>query len=193
LLEILKKNKTLQTVLKRVDELGLKNWYVGAGSINQTVWNVLCVFEQEYGIEDYDLVYYDAEDISYEGENFYIQKGKELFKDISSIVEIRNQARVHLWFEKHFGYKIKPHKSVEDSIKAWPTISSCIGVRYDKANDVYKIYAPYGLDDIFNLVVRPNKQLITKEVYDKKVRKWIKKWPNLKIIQWEENLKADGE
>jgi hypothetical protein len=47
----------------------------------------------ETGIRDYDLVYYDASDLSYEAEGLAIQAGKRHFADIAVEVEIRNQAR----------------------------------------------------------------------------------------------------
>ena len=61
----------------------MPNWYLGAGGVVQTVWNMKHGFDPEHGIKDYDLVYYDANDTSYEGEDVFIQKGKELFKDIA--------------------------------------------------------------------------------------------------------------
>ena len=80
LLQILRKNKSVQLILKRAKELNMPNWYLGAGGIAQTVWNVKHGFDPENGIKDYDLVYYDADNISYEAEDVFIQKGKELFK-----------------------------------------------------------------------------------------------------------------
>ena len=47
-----------------------------------------------------------------------------------------------------------------------------------------KIYTPFGLDDLFSGIVRANKRQITSEIYNRKVQKWIIKWPNLKIIPW---------
>jgi hypothetical protein len=42
-----------------------------------------------------------------------------------------------------------------------------------------RICAPFGLDDLFAMVVRPNKTLVTREVYDEKVRRWRTAWPRL--------------
>jgi len=183
LLEIIKENKSLQLVLDRVNLLGIKNWYVGSGSIAQTVWNVKHGFDPENGIKDYDLVYWD-EDTSYEAEDVFIQKGKEVFKDITIPVEIRNQARVHLWYEKHFGYSIEPHDSTETAIDTWPTTATSIGVR--KMEDNFKVYSSFGLDDVLDMVVRPNKTKITREIYRNKIDRWVKAWPKLKVISWDE-------
>jgi len=182
--EILKANKTLQAILQRADSLGMSNWYLGAGCISQTVWNILHGFEPESSIKDYDLVYYDATDTSYAGEDVYVQKGKELFSDLPAALDIINEARVHLWIEKKHGYKIAQYKSVEDAISTWPTTITCVGVRYEDGK--LKVYATFGLDDVFNMVLRPNKKIVTEEVYMNKVKKWTKTWPKLTVIGWNE-------
>lgn len=181
---MLKLNKTLQTVLARADSLCMPNWYLGAGCVSQTVWNILHGFDPEYAIKDYDLVYYDANDISKEGELRFIEEAKELFKDIPEEVEIVNEARVHLWIEEYAGYKIDQYKNTEEAISSWPTTITCVAVKYEKG--VFKVYAPYGLDDVFDMILRPNKKIVTEEVYEKKVEKWTKIWPKLMVIGWNE-------
>lgn len=183
LLQILEKNKSVQLILNRADSLNMPNWYLGAGGIAQTAWNVLHGFNAETGIKDYDLVYYDADNTSYEAEDVFIKKGKELFKDLFVLVEIRNQARVHLWYENHFGKPIDQYKSVEEAISAWPTTATSIGVRKN-INGKFQVYAPFGLDDLLSMIVRANKTQITEKIYQDKVDRWIKIWPNLKIIPW---------
>ncbi len=135
-------------------------------------------------IKDYDLVYYDANNASYEAEDNFIRKGKNLFKDISVLVEIRNQARVHLWYEKRFGKPIDQYKSVEEAISTWPTTATSIGVRKNGIN--FQVYAPFGLDDLLGMIVRANKAKITEKIYQDKVDRWVKIWPNLKIIPWDQ-------
>ncbi len=184
LLQFLGKNKSLQLILKRAGELKMSNWYLGAGGIVQTVWNVKHGFNPENGIKDYDLVYYDANNTFYEAEDAFIQRGKEIFKDIPVLVEIRNQARVHLWYEKHFGKPIEQYKSVEAAISTWPTTATSIGVRKN-ADGTFQVYAPFGLDDLLDMVARANKAKITEKIYQDKVDRWIKIWPKLKIVAWD--------
>jgi hypothetical protein len=183
LLQILKKNKNIQLILERAQNLGMPNWYLGAGGICQTAWNVKHGFDPENGIKDYDLVYYDESDLSYEAEDAFIQKGKEIFSDISILVEIRNQARVHIWYEKHFGKPIDKYKSVEDAIDTWPTTATSVGIRKNIDGGL-QVYAPFGLDDLLNMIVRANKKKITEKIYQNKVNRWIRVWPKLKVIPW---------
>ncbi|MYL64480.1 hypothetical protein GLW07_14070 [Bacillus hwajinpoensis] len=42
------------------------------------------------------------------------------------------------------------------------------------------------LHDLFGLIVRPNKILISRDVYEAKVSKWSARWPELEVISWDE-------
>ena len=53
-------------------------------------------------------------------------------------------------------------------------------------NNKLIVCAPYGLNDLFNLILRPVKIDFTKEDYEKKVTKWTSKWELLKVIRYEE-------
>ena len=150
----------------------------------QTVWNHLLGKELTEGIDDYDLVYYDSKDISESSERREQERINELFGNSSIKIEVINEARVHLWFGKDFGKKIKQFKSIEDAINQWPTTATAIGV--NKIRDKLNIYAPYGLNDLFGLVVRPNKPHVLRWVYERKVKKWSKNWPQLTILPWEQ-------
>jgi len=158
-------------------------WYLGAGCIYQSVWNYLSGQEITDGIKDYDLIYYDP-DSSYESEDVYIKKGQELFKNIPITIEIRNQTRIPLWFKSKYNEIIKPYTSCEDAISRWPTTASAIGI--NQINGQINICAPFGLDDLFNMIVRPNKQTILFSVYEKKIENWVTRWPKLKVIPWKE-------
>lgn len=178
--QILTKNKTVMGILDKTLSLNISNWYLGSGCISQTIWNYKHGYDLNHGINDYDLVYFDDSDLSYEAEDKVIKMGRVIFDNLP--VEIRNQARVHLWYKDHFGYDIEPHTSTEDAINTWPTTATAIGIQGNQNN--FKIYAPYGLDDLINLIVRPNKKKITEEIYNKKVERWSKAWPLLTIIPW---------
>jgi len=185
-MEILEKiilsNKLLYNVFIKAKDLKLINYYIGAGCIAQTVWNYQMGFEPLNGISDIDLVYYDDKDLSLESENDKIEYIKNTIDTSPIKLDIKNQARVHLWYNEHFGYDIKPYISVENAINTWPTTSTSIGIRIEAQN--LKIYAPFGLNDLLGMIVRANKAQITEEIYNQKVNKWIKKWPTLKIIPW---------
>lgn len=180
----LEQSKVIEDILRLAPRLQMPNWYLGGGCIAQTVWNVQHGFDLIHGIKDYDLAYYDPSDTSYEGENLYIKKGEQLFRDIPGQVEITNEARVHLWYAEHFGYAIEPYESVEDAISTWPTTATCVAVKHDEEGR-FAVYAPYGLNDLLDMIVRPNKAQITREIYLEKVERWEKVWHRLRIIPWD--------
>jgi hypothetical protein len=88
-----------------------------------------------------------------------------------------------LWYKRHFGYEIQKYKSLESAINTWPTTATAIGVRIEEDNK-FKVYAPFGLNDLFGKIVRANKIQITEEIYKNKVVNWLKKWPDLNVIPW---------
>ena len=81
---------------------GVGDWWLTAGVLFQTVWNSLTGRPPGTGIRDADLFYFDA-DTSWEAEDAVIRAGADLFADLPVPVEIRNEARVHLWYAERFG------------------------------------------------------------------------------------------
>ncbi len=179
--KILRKNTNLMKILEILEKDEIINYYVGAGAINQTVFNYYHDYDIDYGIKDYDIVYYD-EDLSYEKEDIVIKRLQEKLKDIAAEVDIKNEARVHLWYYEKYGIKRKPYTSVADAIASWGATVTCIGVKLEKGRFV--VYAPYGLNDLFGMVLRPVKRDFTKDAYDERTSRWMKKWPLLKKIEW---------
>ena len=178
---ILLKNETLKKVLMVLSESGLENYYIAAGAINQTVFNYYHNYPLDYGIKDFDIVYFDS-DTSYEKEDSIIQYLKNLLKDIPIEYDIKNEARVPIWYPEKYGKTIVPYKSVEDAIASWGTSITCIGVRLE--NNKLVVCAPYGLNDLFSMTIRPIKRQFAKERYLEKTANWKKKWPMLTILPW---------
>lgn len=177
-------NPKIETILRRAPELGMKNWYLGAGCISQTVWNELHGFPPESHIKDYDLVYYESSDLSMGAEDSYIERADPLFKDLGIKVDIKNEARVHLWYKERFGNSIKPYDSAEDAISKWPTTATSVGVTNERGK--FEAFAPFGLSDMFALIVRPNKKQVTKDIYMEKATRWKSTWPKLRVVLWDD-------
>jgi hypothetical protein len=181
--DIIMSSKVISIAVQRAKQLNIENYYIGAGCITQTVWNYLSNYSLDYGIKDIDLVYFDNVNLDLESEDRVIRSAKQLYSDLKIEIDVKNQARVHLWYPDHFGYPIKPYTSVEAAINTWPTTATAVGVRMEK-NEL-KVYAPFGLNDLFGKIVRANKVQITKQIYEKKVLSWLSKWPDLIVIPWE--------
>lgn len=184
--EILSQNEKLMAVLKILEEYSennstFKNYYLGAGGVNQTVFNYYHGNDLNYGIKDFDIVYYD-EDESWEAEDVIIKELSERLKGIDVEFDIKNQSRVYIWYKEKYGVERVPYSSVEDSIASWGATITCIGVRLEKGK--FKVYCPYGLNDIFSMTVRSVKKEFTKEQYEERAKRWKDKWPLLTIKEW---------
>ncbi|RSD25345.1 nucleotidyltransferase family protein [Amycolatopsis eburnea] len=179
--DVLVRNEVLVDVLDRARGLGLPEWYLAAGCVVQTVWNVLTGREPTAGIADYDLVYFDGADLSWAGEDRVIRAAAETFADLAVDVEVRNEARVHLWYEAKFGVPCPPFASTEAAIDAFPAICSCVGVRLEP-DGRWRLYAPHGLDDLFAMIVRANPVLAPRAVFERKAARWLGRWPELTVL-----------
>ncbi len=180
---ILMRNPTLAEVLRRAAGAGMPGWYLVAGGICQTVWNVVTGQPPEAGILDYDLAYFDGSDLSWQAEDAVIRSAHDLFGGLSAPVQVRNQARVHLWYGQKFGVRCPAHESTEAAIDTFEATTACIGVRLEPGGR-WRVYAPHGLADVFNLVVRPNPVLAPRQVYEAKVARWRGEWPSLTALPW---------
>lgn len=181
-LSIILKNPIIKNILDNGFVEDMPDWYLVAGCLNQTIWNHLTNKNVQNNIEDYDLIYFDS-DTSYEKEDEIIKHIHDKYNHLNVCIDIKNQARVHLWIEDRFDLKISPYISTEGAIASWPVTVSCIGIRKEKGK--YIIMAPYGLTDNLEMVLRPNKTTIMRESdYNYKTAKWLAKWPELTLITW---------
>lgn len=179
---VLSRNEVLTEVLSRTASLDLPGWYLTAGCLFQTVWNVTTGRPPTSGIKDYDVFYFD-DDLSWEAEDAVIKAGQEVFADLPAEVEIRNEARVHLWYEDKFGVPCPPYESTEAAIDSFAATTCCLGVRLEPDGG-WRVYAPHGLSDVFNLVVRPNPVQAPRSVYETKAARWREQWPELTVLEW---------
>lgn len=184
LIKIVQKNENLMKVFDALDKMEYFEAYIGAGAIVQSVWNELGGRDINYGIGDIDIVFYNDKNIDEDYENIIRKKLENELGDFPIVLDIKNQARVHLWYQKKFGYEVEAYESVEDAVNSWPTTATSIALKRYKRNK-WMIYAPFGIDDVFDMLIKANSRQVTKEIYMKKAEKWKNKWNELKIIDWD--------
>ena len=148
----------------------------------QTVWNELTGRAPGAGIRDADFFYFD-DDTSWEAEDAVIRAGAGLFADLPIPVEIRNEARVHLWYAERFGTPAPPFRDCADAIDSFAAVCCCYGVTIGPDGEP-RVYAPHGYDDLFSMVVRPNRRLAPRHVYETKAARWQRQWPELTVLPW---------
>ncbi len=182
-LDLVRRNPVNAAVLDRAGELDVPDWWLTAGAVFQTVWNALVGRDPGAGIVDHDLFYYDASDLSYEAEDAVIRRAAALFSDLGATVEVRNEARVHLWYESRFGVPGVRFTSSTDAIDHFASTTCCFGVTRPSSGGVVD-YAPHGYEDLFAMRVRPNPRLAPRAVYEAKARRWRREWPSLVVDPW---------
>lgn len=158
---ILRGTEGLMTVMETSRRLELPDWLVFSGAVYQPVLNHLTGRAPDYGLKDYDLAYFDASDTSYEAEDAVIREVAARFEPpLRELVEVRNQARVHLWFEGKFGEPYAPLTSSAEALERFTSATFAVGARLERDGSM-SIFAPFGLEDIFALRLRPNPVLQT--------------------------------
>lgn len=174
---ILRSNPHLATLLDNFASLALPEPWIVAGALAQTVWNHRYALPPTHGIADIDLVYFDP-DLSEATEAAHQSR----LANTPIRFDVKNQARVHQWYEAKFGRPLAPYRSVPEAIATYPTTATAIGVRMQ--NGTMELCAPFGTADLFAGIVRPNKALVTEAAYTAKAARWRRLWPELQILPW---------
>ena len=173
-------NPANQAILARLPSLGLADTWLVSGSLFQTVWNLQTGREAGQGIRDHDIFYFDP-DTSYDAEDAAIRRVQQACADIPATIEVRNQARVHLWYEKKFGVPYPPLTRSSDGIDRFLMPCAQVGIRNSKTG--YEVYAPKGLEDVANMIVRPNDTPNFQAArYAEKTARWKALWPELTVV-----------
>ena len=154
--DILRTVPDLMRVLGVARDLDLPDWLVFSGAVYQPVWNHLTGRPLDHGVKDYDLAYFDAADTSWGAEDRVIRRvAAALEPPLRDRVEVRNQARVHLWFEAKFGEAYPPLADAAEALARFTAPAFAVGVRLE-ADDRLTVVAPFGLEDLFAMRLRPN-------------------------------------
>jgi hypothetical protein len=182
-LDIVWADPLLRDALTRARALGLPDWRIVSGALYNSIWNALTGRPSGHGIKDIDLFYCDAADLSYEAEDEVIRAGSATFAGMPIPVEIRNQARVHLWYPEKFGHACPQFASSDQSIANFASKTHAVGVRLDDDGSL-DLCAPFGLDDIFSFRITPNRSLDNRATHDEKSARAKRCWPELTVIPW---------
>jgi hypothetical protein len=178
---IVRRSTPLMQVLRTLARLDPPDWLLFSGAVYQRVLNDLTGRPLDYGIKDYDVGYFDASDISYEAEDVVIRQIAAAFEPpLSQMVEVRNQARVHVWFEDHFGEPYAPLGSSAEALGRFVSPMFAVGVRLDPHGGL-SVVAPFGLDDLFALRLRPNPMRRSPN-YEKIAAAAKARWPEIEVI-----------
>ena len=180
LIAIIRKEAWLMDALKNVRTLGLPDWYIAAGAIRNTVWNVLHNFLTQSHLKDIDVVYFDSHDLK----GIKEKTSKLLLHNMQPSVQwdVVNQVKT-----SSFNSQCRNATSSCTSIAYWSETCTCVGVRLEE-DDSITICAPHGLYDLFSLLVKPvpapyqDLNLYAKRMKEKQ---WQNIWPTLTITSYD--------
>jgi uncharacterized protein len=179
LVEMLRASPRVMQVLDIARAANLPDWRLVAGSVYGTVWNALTDLPADHGIKDYDICYFDP-DTSYEAEDAVIKAVAAITPpDLLPLVEVRNQARVHLWFSGKFGGDYPALTCTDEALTRYLCYSDAVAVRLE-ADDSISVAAPFGLADVFAMVMRPNPGRGNTDNRAAKVASIQSRWPQIR-------------
>ena len=175
----------VMTILRAIRDLELSDAWLVSGGIYQTVWNVLTDRPLFHGIKDFDIIYFDGTDLSYEAEDTVIKKVNSAVPDLATMIETKNQARVHLWYEDRFGRPYRPLDCAIDSLTTYAARTHAVAVCLDTDDNIV-VQAPFGLANLFAMRLVPNYMQPNAVTYEEKASRMKALWPELEVVPWNE-------
>lgn len=177
-ISLIKNDRWMMDILITAKALNLPDWWICAGFVRSKIWDALHGFSERTPISDIDVIYFDPTSIDELEEKRLEEKLISLMPNIPW--SVKNEARMHLISN------VPPYSSSVDAISKFPETATALGVKLDE-NDNLVLTAPWGLDDVINLEVKPtpyfkeDKKRI--ELYEERItkKKWEITWNKLNI------------
>lgn len=176
-------NPVNAALLERLPALGLPQGFLTAGCLFQAVWNHRSGRSAGKGVKDYDVFYFDDRDLSWEAEDAVIRRVAEATRDLTermgAVIEVKNQARVHLWYERRFGSPYPRLASARDGIGRYLVACTCLGIELASG----AIHAPDGFGDLEAGILRMNPLSGNRpDLFRRKAESYRARWPWLRIV-----------
>ncbi len=165
-------------VLALVRSLDLPDCWVGAGFVRNAVWDHLHGRPAGPWPGDVDVLWFDpvraaaSEDAGLEARLRALDPGIDW--------SVKNQARMHLRNGD------PPYASATDAMLCWPETATAVAVRLTGQGGC-EVAAPFGLDDLFGLILRPTPRFVGEKhaIYLDRIetRQWRAIWPKLRTLE----------
>lgn len=179
--QLISQNERVMTLLQTVRRCDPPDWLVGAGVIRNLVWDHLHGYTEPHLPRDIDVAFFDPADLSPERDTAVTAQLTALLPTVEW--EATNQAAVYLWYAAEFGKVVPPLRSTAEAIATWPETATCTAVRL-LPDDSWRIVAPFGLSDLFQMILRRNPARVTVEQFHQRLQsKQIRqKWPLVQVV-----------
>ena len=163
-------------MLRQVHSLGMPDCWIGAGFIRNAVWDRLHGRPVGRLLGDVDVLWF-APDKAGPAED---QRLEATLRSLEPAVawSVKNQARMHLRNGD------APYASTSDAMRFWPETATAVAVRQAERGG-FEIAAPFGLADLFGLVLRPTPRFAGERrpayLERMKAKGWLETWPLLRV------------
>jgi hypothetical protein len=174
--------------LEAVNVLGLPDCWIGAGFVRNAVWDHLHGFDVAQRGGDVDVVWFDRMS---QQEDLDRSIERALRTVIPSLPwSVKNQSRMHVRNGD------APYRSVADAMRHWPETATAVAARLGPSGSI-EVNAPFGLNDLFALQLRPTPSFRTSKlpIFAERVssKRWIERYPNLVLELDEITFSARAE
>lgn len=176
LIELLRKDDLRMTALDAVSSLQIDNCWIAAGFIRNAVWDALHGFSDQAIQGDVDVIWLDHQH-SKKTDNLLEQKLHERLSEIEW--SVKNQARMHIHNDD------SPYRSIARAMYNWPETATAIAARIGR-HDKIEVLAPFGLDDLFQLRLRPTPRFAQEKhhIFQQRMteKNWLTRYPKLALL-----------
>jgi hypothetical protein len=178
---IVRSTDWLMRALVAAREVAAPDWLIGAGAVRTAVWDRLHGYEKPTGPADVDLAFFDPRDLSPERDTAVEEQLRSALPDVEW--DAKNQARVHIWYARRFGYAVPPLTSSADGVATWPETATAVGLSLT-SDDLLLIEAPFGLDDLLGMVHRRNPRRVSVAEYQRRLesKRIAQRWPLATVV-----------
>ncbi|MGH2888677.1 MAG: nucleotidyltransferase family protein, partial [Solirubrobacteraceae bacterium] len=185
LARVVRRAPILMEALRAAREVGAPDWLIAAGSVRDVVWDDLHGRPLDAFPHDVDLAFFDPSDLAGERDREVEDAARRRAPALPW--QAKNQAAVHLWYPKRFGFDVPPFPSSATAIATFPEVATCVALRLLDDEDLL-VVAPYGLEDLFGCVCRHNPTRISATFYAERVatKEWRRRWPQMQYVVPEE-------
>ncbi|HEY9737350.1 MAG TPA: nucleotidyltransferase family protein [Trichocoleus sp.] len=170
-------------VLPAIAQLNLPNWWLAGGAVRNTVWRAL--FGETCGliINDFDIAFFELPDdaaptAGFDPRTQELAAKTALAEAFSAYkFDVKNQASFARWRQGRQLYH-----STEDGVANWLHTATAVGVRVDLQGQ-WQFFTPYGLEDLFQGVVRPTPANRDNPDAERKGNSFLQACPSLRLAE----------
>jgi hypothetical protein len=159
-----------------VQSLRLPDCWIAAGCIRNAVWDHLHGRPITGPTGDVDVIWFHPERTDPAVDRMI--EAALVACDPSPNWSVKNQARMH----QRNGDA--PYRSAVEAMRCWPETATAVAARQTD-HGRHEIAAPFGIDDLFSLTLRPTPSFQTEKhyLYLDRIRNknWLRTWPRLRM------------